>query len=183
MDIITNLKSNIINFKDIPVSVFLAVSLTVIFSLYLTTLIKTIPCQRDIMSSFISNFIHTDISHLLVNLFALYSLARVERDIGPKKFIKLLVFLLVFNTIIETIIYKIFPTIKCSIGFSSVLFGIMTYELITTKKLDFMLLASVVGTIILPSLKNQNVSLVGHIIGVISGGILGVFLSNKFQLI
>lgn len=84
MNTFTNLKDNITNFKDIPVSVFLAVSLTVIFSLYLTTLIKTIPCQKNIMSSFLSNFIHTDITHLMVNLFALYSLARVERDLGPK---------------------------------------------------------------------------------------------------
>ena len=179
MDIITNLKSNIINFKDIPVSIFIAVSLTVIFSLYLTTLIKTIPCQKDLMSSFLSNFIHTDITHLSINLFALYSLARVERDIGPKKFIKLLIFLLVLNTIIETISYNIFPSIKCSIGFSSVLFGVMTYELVTTKNLDWMLLASIIGTVILPSLKHQNVSLAGHSIGAVSG-IIGGLLMNKF---
>jgi len=179
MNTFINFKDNITNFKDIPVSVFLAVSLTVIFSLYLTTLIKTIPCQKNIMSSFLSNFIHTDITHLMVNLFGLYSLARVERDIGPKKFIKLLIFLLILNTIIETITYTIFPTIKCSIGFSSVLFGIMTYELATSKKLDFMLLASIIGTVILPSLKNQNVSLVSHSIGAISG-IMGGLLINKF---
>ena len=179
MNTFSNLKDNITNFKDIPVSVFLAVSLTVIFSLYLTTLIKTIPCQKNIMSSFLSNFIHTDITHLMVNLFALYSLARVERDLGPKKFIKLLIFLLILNTIIETITYKIFPTIKCSIGFSSVLFGIMTYELLTSKKLDFMLLISIIGTVILPSLKNQNVSLVGHSIGAASG-VIGGLLINKF---
>ena len=115
----------------------------------------------------------------MVNLFALYSLARVERDLGPKKFIKLLIFLLILNTIIETITYKIFPTIKCSIGFSSVLFGIMTYELVTSKKLDFMLLISIIGTVILPSLKNQNVSLVGHSIGAASG-VIGGLLINKF---
>ena len=39
-------------FKDIPVSLFLAVSIVIVFALYVTTAIKTIPCGKDILSSF-----------------------------------------------------------------------------------------------------------------------------------
>lgn len=72
--------------KDIPVSVFFAVSIIIVFSLYLTTAIKTIPCGNDVMSSFLSNFVHVDSYHLMANLFALYSLSRVEQNVGPNGF-------------------------------------------------------------------------------------------------
>ena len=111
---------------------------------------------------------------LLLCVTTLYALARVERDIGAKKFISLLLFLLVFNSIVEVAVYKIFPNIPCSIGFSGVLFGIMTWELVTTKELDFILLTSIVSMVAVPSIQNNNVSLIGHSIGAISGIIGGL---------
>ena len=85
--------------KNVPVSVFLAVGVIVIFSLYATTALKEIPCGKDVMSLFYSNFVHVDVYHLLSNIFALYALSRVEITIGSKKFIALIVFLLLFNTL------------------------------------------------------------------------------------
>ena len=103
-------------FKDIPVCLFLAVSIVVVFALYVTTAIKTIPCGKDILSSFCSNFVHIEPYHLMANLFALYALARVERDIGPKHFGALIVFLLLFTSIVEVISHKLFSKLPCSIG-------------------------------------------------------------------
>ena len=60
-------------FKDIPVSIFLAITIIIVFSLYFTTAIKTIPCGKTIMSAFYSNFVHTDIYHLVGNMVALYA--------------------------------------------------------------------------------------------------------------
>ena len=89
--------------KDVPISVFIAVSIVVIFSLYTTTAIKTIPCGKNIMSIFYSNFVHIDLYHLLSNLFALYALSRVEIAVGGKQFVALIVFLLLFIVMTESI--------------------------------------------------------------------------------
>ena len=86
---------------------------------------------------------YIDFYHLIGNLIAFYGLSRIEQNLGTKNFILLIVFLLVFNTIAETIIYKLFPCIKCSIGFSGVLFGLITWELIKNKQLDITLIASI----------------------------------------
>ena len=165
---------NTVNYKDVPVSVFFGISILLIFILYTTSVIKTIPCGEGILNTFMRNFIHIDIYHIIANLFSLYALSRVEQKIGLQRFLILILFLLAFNTIIESAAKKVKPDLKCSIGFSGVLFGIMTWELITTKKLDLYLLLSIITIIILPSLQNSKASLVGHAIGAVSGIIGGL---------
>lgn len=166
------------HFKDIPVSLFLAVSIVVVFSLYLTTAIKTIPCGKDVMSSFMNNFVHLDYYHLTANLFALYALSRVERDIGGKRFMGLIIFLLFFNSIAEVTTHKLFPGIPCSIGFSGVLFGVMTWEIVSKKDIDILILLSITTIVILPSIQNSKSSLMGHAVGAVAG-IVGGLLWKK----
>jgi membrane associated rhomboid family serine protease len=161
-------------FQDIPVSLFLAVSIIMVFALYLTTAIKTLPCGKDIMTSFLSNFVHIDSYHLMANLFALYALSRVERSIGAKPFIALIVFLLLFTSIAEVFAHKMFPALPCSIGFSGVLFGLMAWELVTNKELDFVLLLSITTMVIMPSIQNPKASLLGHTVGAIAGVVGGL---------
>ena len=171
-------------FKDIPVSLFLAVSIVIVFALYVTTAIKTIPCGKDILSSFYSNFVHIEPYHLMANLFALYTLARVEKDIGPKRFGALIVFLLLFTSIVEVISHKLFSKLPCSIGLSGVLFGIMTWELTTTKELNIMILISIAGIVVTPSIQDPKASLIGHAMGAIAGiigGILWKSIGNKIK--
>lgn len=170
-------------FQDIPVSLFLAVSIIVVFSLYLTTAIKTLPCGKDIMSSFLSNFVHIDFYHLMANLFALYSLSRVEREIGTKPFISLIIFLLLFTSIAEVTAHKIFPSLPCSIGFSGVLFGIMAWELVTNKDLDFILILSIIAMVTMPSFHNSKASLMGHAVGAIAGIIGGILWKKLAPMI
>ena len=167
--------------QDVPVSVFLAVSIVVVFSLYATSALKSIPCGHDVMSVFYSNFVHVDWSHLLVNLFALYALSRVELATGGKNFTALVVFLLIFTSVAEVIAKRFFPGLPCSIGFSGVLFGIATWEMVTTKEIDFLLVASVVAMVVLPSLQNPKVSLMGHAVGAVAG-VLGGLLWKKVGL-
>lgn len=155
--------------QDVPVSAFLGVIIIVVFSLYLTTAIKTIPCGKDVLSSFYSNFVHIEPYHLIANLYALYALSRVEQRIGSKQFVAIVIFSLFFNTLVETGIHKLNENIPCSIGFSGVLFGIMTWELVTSKKIDLYLLTAIAGMVILPSIYNPKASLIGHAIGAISG--------------
>jgi membrane associated rhomboid family serine protease len=166
------------NIKDVPVTAMLAVCIVVIFSLYTTLAIKNIPCGKDMLSVFYGNFVHVDSTHLVVNLYSMYALSRVEQSIGGKSFVALIVFLLFFNTIVEVAIHNAIPTMPCSIGFSGVLFGIITWELVTQKKFDFYLVTSIIAMVALPSIKNNNVSLSGHAVGAFSG-IIGGLIWNK----
>jgi membrane associated rhomboid family serine protease len=167
------------SFKTVPLCTLLAVSLVTVFSLYSSSALKSIPCGKDFGSKICSNFVHVDLAHLVTNLFALYSLARVEQEIKSKRFCSLIVFLVVFTSIAEVIAHKLNTNLKCSIGFSGVLFGITTWEFVTKKKIDFYLITSIISMVVLPSVQNNNViSFSGHIIGAISG-VIGGLIWNK----
>ena len=176
----TKEKMEFAHFKDIQVSLFIAVSVVIVFALYITTAIKTIPCGKNLMSIFCSNFVHLEPSHLIANLFALYNLARVEKQLGHKKFGCLIVFLLIFTTIVEVSAHKLFSDLKCSVGLSGILFGIMSWELITKRGLDLMIVLSIIGVVVTPSVQNsKGASLLGHTIGAIAG-IIGGLLWKTF---
>ena len=166
------------NFAGVPVSTISAILMIIIFSLYFTTAIKTLPCGKDIMSVFASNFTHIEPYHLLANLYAVYALSRIEKEIGWKKFLPLIGFILVVNTVLELILYKLFPGIPCSIGFSGVLFAILVWDIVREKSIDMYLLFSIILVVIVSSLKNTNVSLSGHLIGVFTGLITGMLYSK-----
>jgi membrane associated rhomboid family serine protease len=114
------------------------------------------------------------------NLYAIYAISRVERKLGTKKFIYLTIFILIINTILETIAKSLKPSLPCSIGFSGVLFGIMTYELVSEKDLDIYILSSIAIMLAAPSMKNNNVSLISHAIGAFTGIIGGLLYINFF---
>ena len=164
--------------KDVPVSVFLAVSIIVIFSLYATTALKQIPCGKDVMSLFYSNFVHVDIYHLLSNIFALYALSRVEVAVGGKKFTGLIIFLLLFNTLAEAGMYRVFKSLPCSIGFSGILFGVAAWEIVTNRGFDWLVALSLIVMIVGPSIQNPKASLMGHAVGAVSGVIGGLLWSK-----
>ena len=165
-------------FKKRPLCAFIAVIIIIVFSLYLTNAIKTVPCDKDMTSIFISNFIHTNFTHLLSNLYGLYSLSRVEIKYGSKKFFLLIIFLLIITSIFEIIVHKII-NLPCSIGFSGILYGVLTFEMIMTKNyFDYYLFGAIISDIITSKVFKNNISVSGHIIGAISGIIGGLTLSK-----
>lgn len=166
------------NIGDVRVCAFLGVSILVIFLLYATSIIKSVPCSNDTVSLFISNFIHTDISHFLANMYGLYAMARIEEEIGSKQFIKLVVFLLVCNTIGELIIHKIDRSIPCAIGFSGVLFGLLAWDVFTYHGIDVTTLTAVAFAVALPSFTSKKASLSGHAVGAVSG-IIGAYIYSS----
>jgi membrane associated rhomboid family serine protease len=161
------------------VSSIFSTIIIVIYFLYASAIIKTVPCGNSILDRFYRNFFHVDAQHLFTNLVSLYGLSRVEKKIGTSSFISLILFSLIFNTVLEAILYKNFPDIKCGIGFSGVIMTVITYELITTKKLDLLLFTGLFAMTIGPSLKSDKVSISGHAIGVVSGIVAGI-VYNKF---
>jgi len=167
-----------VNFKQVPVSVMIAVSIVVIFSLYATTAIKEIPCGKDVMTIFYGNFVHVDVYHLISNIYALYALSRVELSMGGKQFTGLIVFLLVFNTLAESLMHKMFKDLPCSIGFSGILFGVTAWEMATTQDLDWVLVSSLIAMIAGPTIQNPKASLMGHAVGAVVGVIGGLMWSK-----
>lgn len=160
--------------SQVPISTFIAISLIIIYLLFIAKLVTSLPCGKDILQVFMSNFVHIDTVHLISNLFALYAISRVEEHMGFQSFIWLVIFLLSFNTLVEYIAHKIWEDMKCSIGFSGVLFGLMTWELITTRKLDLELFLAIFVTVVAPSIDNEKLSLSGHAIGAVSGVLGGI---------
>jgi len=156
-------------YSDVKISIFLLTSIIVVFLLYVTNIIKSIPCQKNLLSNFYSNFFHIEITHLISNIIGLYALSRIERNIGIKKFIKLIILILLFNSVFETILYMLFPNMLCSIGISGILYGLITYEICTNKEIDYVLIIYIFSNIMIPY---KNVSISSHIIGSISGIII-----------
>ena len=58
--------------KNNSICAFISIIIIVVFSLYLSNAIKTIPCDKNMKSIFIGQFIHTDFFHLISNLYGLY---------------------------------------------------------------------------------------------------------------
>ena len=145
-------------------------------------ILSQIPCGTNINNVFMSNFTHIDLSHLMSNLYALYAISRVEKQMGFKSFFWLLVFLLIFNTLVTWLARVYIKNWKCSIGFSGILFGLLTWEISSQKSVDINIIISIVIMVVTPSLNSTNISLIGHTLGAISGvigGLLWKYLVNK----
>ena len=164
--------------KNIPISISIGILIIIIYSLYLTKAIVSLPCGKNLVSIFYSNFVHIKMSHLAVNLFALYALSGIEKDVGPRVFFSLVAFLLFFNTIIYYFLRKLIPSIPCSIGFSGVLFGISAWELVTTKEFNILLILSILAMVMVPTIQDPKASLVGHSIGALTG-VMGGLIWNR----
>jgi membrane associated rhomboid family serine protease len=165
-----------------PVCGSLALFIIIVFLLYAINIIKAVPCQKNIISIFSSNFIHVDPMHLISNLYGIYSLTHIEKKIGTKKFIILILFLLIFTTIFEVLLHKIINS-PCAIGISGILYGIATFDLMLYQKIDYQMLTAIILNISISYATNKRSSIIGHIIGVISGvigGIIFKYLSKNF---
>jgi membrane associated rhomboid family serine protease len=163
-----------VELKNKPISICIGVIIVIIYLLYNMNIIKGIPCKKNIPNIFINTFTHIDNKHLISNLLTLWALSRVEKDMGFKPFLWLLVFLIIFNTIIEYIFVKLYKDVDCGIGFSGILFGIMTWEIVTKNDVSTEIILTIAILVAAPSLQSKNASLVGHIIGALSGIISGL---------
>ncbi len=141
---------------------------------------KDFTCENTIPAIAYRSFIHVDLTHLLVNLYALYVLSRVEKQIGFANFLILILVLLVISTLIDFWASKLI-NYGCSIGFSGILFGILAWEMVTGQEVDLRLLGVIFYMVLQPSLRNPRASFQGHLIGAISGVIVGMLWKNMIK--
>ena len=164
------------NLTNNPICSFITTILIVLFLLTFINLFKFYPCNENMLDNFVSNFFHVDIMHLLSNLYGLYVLSRVERNIGPEKFGLIVILILALNTVIETVAHNLFKT-PCSIGFSAILYGILAWEIVSgNKEPDYFIILAIIFDAISGYYLNRRIALVSHLVGIITGVILGILL-------
>ena len=167
------------NIKNVPICSFIATVLIIIFFLIITTVVKLYPCGKNFRANLVSNFVHVEPLHLLSNLFGIYVLSRVEKKIGPVNFIIVVSSILLLNTIFETLLHIATDSIRCSIGFSAILYGIFAWEMVSgVRCIDKTILLAIIGDII-ASQFNKNIAVLSHFIGIISGAIIGLVFKYK----
>jgi len=141
-------------------------------------LIHFVPMVKEIVYNFenifisklILPFIHINNIHLFQNCFAFYNMHYIELIISQSKYIIMLLFIIIMNTIIQIIYNKITNYNDNAIGFSSVLFGLITIypsthffgQHIIKKYYPYYML--ILTYILMP-----YSPLIGHLIGIFSG--------------
>lgn len=129
-------------------------------------------CVDGITNSVMRNFYHVDSPHLYVNLLTFKALSRIEMQIGSVNYLMLLISILVIASFLDYIVNSIF-SLKCSIGFSGVLFGLLAWEMVTQHEFSPYALLLLAVNVISPTIKNPQASLMGHGIGALAGVISG----------
>jgi membrane associated rhomboid family serine protease len=150
-------------------SIVIGIFLILIYLGYNIGYLVKIPCENTITSKFLSNFVHIDSIHLLLNLLGLFIISNFEKEIGTKKFVILVSSLTIVLTIIDKIFLK-----KCSIGFSGVLYGIFAYQMMYEKNVDYQMLIVLVLMFLFST--DTKISHTSHIFGFFSGLALSLCL-------
>ena len=155
---------------DYPITSFLIILLVSIYIYqYIDTPIMILNIKNLFLQKLVSTFLHLDGFHLFQNCITLNNFRFIESIITSKEYIKMILFLVVINSVIWNIMSELF-FIRFSIGFSGVLFGLITifpqnslFGFHINKYLfPFVML-------FLMQLLVSNISFMGHLIGIISG--------------
>lgn len=149
------------------------ISMTIVYCLYHFKYLIDVPCKNSFINVVLRNFIHTNTFHFISNLAGLIILYKVESSTGFNHFALIFLSLLFINSIIEWVLYQ-YTNMKCSIGLSGIIFGFAVFELMNVSNCTLSALIGLVAMITLPSIKNSDVSVLGHLIGVVSGMIIGM---------
>ena len=157
---------------------FLIVSVFIIFILYVNSIIKNYTCENNVVDVFYRQFIHNDSYRLLETIIGLVGIYTIEKEIGSKKFIQLVILLLFLNTCLELILHKIYPNIQCNVGFYGIIIGILIWDIINRHEVNIFLLLVVISVIVYPSSKKNNTSLIINIIGGL-GGCISAYIISK----
>lgn len=132
-------------------------------------------CNKGVIDIFKQSFTHIDITHLLTNMYTLYTFKTLEQTYGSANFSKLVLYIVALNTILNIVVTKLVDT-KCSIGFSGILFGLIIWQYFKTKEISQLNIMTAIALIVQPSLQNPKASLMGHFIGGLTGFLLAFIL-------
>lgn len=144
------------------VSIFISVLVISIYFSYYTQILSKIPCEQEISSKILSNFIHTNSIHLILNLIGLHLVSELETKIGSLNFFTLVIFITIILSLFEYVLKN-----KCSIGISGVLYGLIAYQMFKFKNIDYNLIYILIFLFLFSN--DSYISHTGHLLGFISG--------------
>lgn len=138
-----------------------------------------VPCQDTLIQAMQRPLMHADLSHLGVNLFSFFILSTaIEPELGVAKYALLVGFLYAATVLMDLALGG-----KCAIGFSSVVFALLTWNLFKNgfNAQSLLVLALVFFQPILSGQK--NISYGGHAMGIAAGllAVGGSWLYQKYQ--
>ena len=130
-------------------------------------------CDKSLINSFKKSFIHGSSMHLAVNLFTFFKQSnQMLKTMNMQKYMTILIMIIIVEALIDyvTTDYK-----KCSIGFSGVIMGMISfYYMYNSNKLTNEIIINLV-ILLIPT--NSKTSVMGHFLGIISGFV--VYYLNK----
>lgn len=153
-----------------PITTILITIMTLIFFKQ-GHLFDTSICSNTLANGIQRSFIHGNTSHLVGNMISFYYLSTLEEQIGSGNYLFLLGVILSITVLLEYSLDNTF-NIPCSVGFSGILFALLTYQYSKNKNLNMGMLASVIISVLEPSLKDPRASLIGHGVGALTGLII-----------
>ena len=160
-----------------PVSVATALALTGVFAYEKSGKAAEVDCSNRFLPTMARDFIHQDTDHFASNMLALLLVSNVEAAVGSVEFLAAMGSILLLSALLTMGLTKMF-SLDCSIGFSGVLLGLMTFGLLVadSKTLNWSAVALLVLTSIAPLFTGNrgNVSVSGHLIGIAAGGLIGL---------
>lgn len=155
-----------------PVSIVLGVALSVVFGLYRGNVVQGIDCGNNVGAAIVRDFTHVDIMHFIVNMASFAYVSGVEAREGSVKYLAVVGGILILSAL-ATVGLTAMLNLRCSIGFSGVVLGLMAYGLVTSDLKQFWIpLAYLLLVSVLPT--SSNVSISGHLIGLGAGSIIGL---------
>jgi hypothetical protein len=127
----------------------------------------------SVVQGFIDSFFHINIIHLIMNCLSLWNFKFVETKFGTYNYLLLLIAINIICTVIEQVLSK-FYNIQRGVGFSGILFAI---NVISGNDI-FEIIKGLLKMQIVSYLLSQNVSFIGHVVGVLAGIIVNFALYN-----
>lgn len=160
-----------------PVSIATALALSGVFAYEKSGKAPEVNCENRFLPTVGRDFIHKDTDHFASNMLALLLVSNVEAAVGSAEFLAAMGSILLLSALLTMGLTKLF-SIDCSVGFSGVLLGLMTFGLLTadSKVLNWSAVALLVLTSVAPLFTGNSggVSVSGHLIGIAAGGIIGL---------
>jgi membrane associated rhomboid family serine protease len=127
-------------------------------------------CQKTFISHLSNTFLHASTLHIIGTVLALGIMSRIEYDQGSLAFTLLITSLVVISSLLEHQLRLWNENTPCGIGFSSIVIGLVAFEL---KGSTLLQASPLLLTLIYPSLINPSISFEGHAIGAVTGLFMG----------
>ncbi|HRN71328.1 MAG TPA: rhomboid family intramembrane serine protease [Candidatus Woesebacteria bacterium] len=132
-------------------------------------------CQPNFFNSISRTFLHANLAHLTGNVVSLQQIGSILiLSYGNTLFAKVTILITVLEIFTDYFLTRYFQ-INCSIGYSGVIFGLLTYLLITTR-VPLNQLGIILAFQLLPGFLSPGISNFGHMLGILNGVIASYLL-------